>query len=200
MSYDASSSPSSSLADRRNELTRELIVKAALDTLERASVGELTVRAVAKSANISERTIFRYFPTRDEFLDAIAAELGRVLDLPPPPRTIEELKLFPRVLYRRFETRRNLTTAALHSELFHRMRESQAKQRWAVIRKLIDELSPRCPARTRRIAAGNIRYYLAASTWHYYRVYMQFTLDDTVACAEAVIRDALNGLRQGDHC
>src|SRR3954465_857464 len=173
MSYDASSSPSSSLADRRNGLTRELIVKAALDTLERATVGELTVRAVAKSANISERTIFRYFPTRDDFLDAIAGELRRALDLPAAPLTIEELKLFPRVLYRRFEARRNLTIAALHSELFHRMRETQARERGAVIRKLIDGQAARRPSRTRMIAAANIRFYLAASTWHYHRVYMR---------------------------
>src|SRR5436305_14938439 len=109
MSYDASTPGSGSLAERRNGLTRELIVKAALDTLERATVGELTVRAVAKSANISERTIFRYFPTRDDFLDAIAGELRRVLALSAAPLTIGEVKLFPPLPQLPVETKPQLT-------------------------------------------------------------------------------------------
>ena len=188
------SSVVSTLADRRNDLTRKLILDAALETLERSSVGELTVRAVARHANISERTVFRYFPTREEFLDAIAEALRARFDLPPPPETLDELLAAPRALYTRFDAVRSLAMAALHSELFHRMRETQAKARWMAVRKLIDEAAPDRGDRERRIAAANIRYYLAASTWHYYRSYFNFTLDETIACAETAIRDALAGL------
>jgi AcrR family transcriptional regulator len=184
----------STLTDRRNDLTRSLILEAALKTLERSSVGELTVRTVARHANISERTVFRYFPTRDELLDAIADAVRARFDLPPPPQTLEDLLAAPRALYTRFDAVRNLTVAALHSDLFHRMRETQAKARWMAVRKLIDEAAPERGDRERRIAAANIRYYLAASTWHYYRFYFNFTLDETIACAETAIRDALAGL------
>jgi AcrR family transcriptional regulator len=184
----------STLADRRNDLTRALILDAALETLERSSVGELTMRAVARHANISERTVFRYFPTREEFLDAIADAVRAKFDLPPPPATLDDLLSAPRQLYTRFEAVRNLTLAALHSELFHRMRETQAKARWLAVRKLVDEAAPERGDRERRIAAANIRYYLAASTWHYYRFYFNFALEETIACAEAAIRDTLAGL------
>ena len=40
----------------------------------------------------------------------------------------------------------------------------------------------------------HIRYFLAASTWHYYRFYFGFSLKDTVACAEAAIGQALDSL------
>ncbi|HEY6820818.1 MAG TPA: helix-turn-helix domain-containing protein [Burkholderiales bacterium] len=188
------STPLSTLADRRNDLTRTLILEAALATLERSSVGELTVRTVARHANISERTVFRYFATRDEFLDAIAEAVRARVDLPPPPETLEDLLAAPRALYTRFDAVRSLTVAALHSDLFPRMRETQAKARWMAVRKLIDEAAPERGERERRIAAANIRYYLAASTWHYYRFYFNFSLEDTIACAEAAIRDALAGL------
>jgi len=188
------STPLSTLADRRNDLTRTLILDAALATLERSSIGELTVRTVARHANISERTVFRYFATREEFLDAIAEAVRARFDLPPPPQTLEDLLAAPRALYTRFDAVRSLTVAALHSDLFHRMRETQAKARWMAVRKLIDEAAPERGERERRIAAANIRYYLAASTWHYYRFYFNFSLEDSIACAEAAIRDALAGL------
>ena len=183
-----------SLAEKRYDLTRQVILDAALETLERTSVSELTVRAVAKHANISERTVFRYFATREEFLDAVADALRTRMALPAPPTTMGQLLAAPRALYEAFEHRRNLVRAALHSELFDRMRETQAKERWFAIRKLVDEAAPHRSDRERRIAAANIRFYLAASTWHYYRSHIGFSLEDTIACAETAIRQALDGL------
>src|SRR3954467_15240765 len=121
------------LAERHTDLTRQLILDAAVATLERASVAELTVRAVAKQANISERTVFRYFADREQFLDAVADEVRARLDLPPPPQTLAELEAAPRGLYERFEATKHLVRAALHSELFDRMRETQARTRWTAV-------------------------------------------------------------------
>jgi len=109
------STPVSTLSQRHSDLTEGLILAAAIDLLEHSSVGELTVGGVAERANISSRTIFRYFPTRDEFLGAIAAEAIRSMDLPPHPATLEELLDMPRALYRAFEARTGLVKAALHS-------------------------------------------------------------------------------------
>ena len=190
-----SSGPASRLADRRNDLTREIILDAALTTLEHGSVEELTVRTVAKQANISERTVFRYFATRDAFLDAIAAALRARLALAPPPRTADALESYPGALYRSFEGQRSLTVAALHSELYPRMIASEAKERWKAVRALLDASMPASPPRARKIAAANIRYYLAASTWFYYRFRLELSLADTVACAQTAIRDTLAGLR-----
>jgi AcrR family transcriptional regulator len=184
-----------SLAERQTDLTRQLILEAAMDTLEGGSVNDLTMRAVAKRANIAERTVFRYFASRDEFLDAVAGQARDKLDLPPPPRTLAELKAAPRALFERFEAMSSLTKAALHTDIFHRMRETQARDRWTAVRKLIDDLAPRRSERDRRLAAANIRYYLAASTWHYFRFYFGFSLEDSIAAAETAIRNTLDGLR-----
>lgn len=182
------------LAERRNDLTQRLILDAAMQMLEQLGVGELTVRVVAKQARISERTVFRYFATRDEFLDAVAAEVRNRLDLPPPPKTLQEIEAAPRTLYAAFEARQRLTLAALHPEIFGRMREAQARERWDAVRTLVDQLAPERPERQRRMTAANIRYYLSASTWHYYRFYFGFTLNDTIACADMAIRQALDEL------
>ena len=165
-----------------------------MELLEQASVSELTVRAVAARANISERTVFRYFATREDFLDTVAANVIRKLDMPPPPASIEELIAMPDQLYRSFEAKANLTKAALHSELFDRIRTAPAQQRWVAIAKLIDRHAPRCGERHRKLAAANIRFFLSATTWHYYRFYFGFNLADTIECAQTAIRQALAGL------
>lgn len=188
------SPPVLSLSDRQNELTRRLILDAAIEILEAAPVSELTVRVVAKRAAISERTIFRYFPTRDEFLDAIADSVSARLDLPPAPRSLEELLAYPRLLYRRIEAKDRLNKAALHSELFHRMRDNQGKARWVALRKLVDQIAPDRSERARKIAATNIRYNLTGSTWYYYRFNFGLNLEDSIACAEIAVRDAIKGL------
>jgi AcrR family transcriptional regulator len=185
-----------SLADRQSDLTRRLILDTAVQMLEHTSLGELTVRAVAKRANISERTVFRYFAAREDFLDGLAEAVRAEMALPPAPGTVAELLAAPRALYTRFEAVRELARAALHSELFHRMRETQAKARWTAVQGIVDALAPRRGARERRIAAANIRFYLAASTWHYFRFYFGFSLEESIACAETAIRQSLDGLRK----
>jgi AcrR family transcriptional regulator len=187
---------STPLAELHTDLTQRRILDSALEFLENASVGELTVRAVAKRAGMSERTIFRYFSTRDEFLDAIAREVTRNLDMPPHPQTIEELLALPRGLYQSFEGKEQLAKAALHSDIFPRMRAGAARQRWVAVKKLLDRAAPHASEGERKIAAANIRFFLGATAWHYYRFIFGFTLEETIACAETAIRQALASLRE----
>jgi AcrR family transcriptional regulator len=188
------STPLASLADRQSELTRKLILDAALETLETAGPGELTMRLVAKRAAISERTVFRYFATRDEFLDAVADAFRVRLDLPPTPRALEELLGYPCTLYTCFEQSAGLNKAALQSEIGPRLRSAQGKSRWIALRRLVDRIAPQRSERARKIAGANIRFYLAASSWFYFRFEFGFSLEDSIACAEASIRQSLKGL------
>jgi AcrR family transcriptional regulator len=197
MTVDMSRLAAATLTNRRNELSRSLILGAAVDVLERSGVSELTARAVARHANISERTVFRYFPTRDEFLDAVAAEARSRMLLPPPPRDVDELLAAPRALYEAFEARQGLVLAGLHSELADRIREGANRTRWAAIRTIVNAHAPSLDERARKIVATQICYYLGASTWRFHRFYFRLSLDDTVSCAETAIRLALESLKAG---
>jgi AcrR family transcriptional regulator len=177
-----------SLIDRHTEATQKLILASAIELLERASVSELTVRAVAKHAGMSERTVFRYFASRDAFLDAVAAEVVRNLQTPAPPAEIAGLPEYPRLLYARFEEKIDLVRSALHTEVFKRIHDTVARERWQAVRALIDARAGHRSARDRKIAAANILYYLAASTWHYYRFHFGFTLAESVESARTAIR------------
>lgn len=177
-----------SLKDRHTDATRELILTTAIDLLEKAGVTDLTVRSVAKAAGMSERTVFRYFATRDEFLDAVAAEAVRRMQPPSPPSSVQDLPEYPAALYKSFEESKHLIEASLHTEIFKRVRGSAARGRWAAITQMIDDYAPHLPKKERQIAATNINYYLSASTWYYFRFNFEFSLKDTIDCARSAIR------------
>jgi AcrR family transcriptional regulator len=171
MSYSMSSTIS--LKDRQTDATQRLIVSTAVELLETEGVTATTARAVAKKAGISERTVFRYYSSRDEFLDAVAEEAAAKMQTPPPPDDIAGLADYVSVLYRRFEEFELLLKESLHTEISKRIRATVARRRWVAVRELIDAAAPHRTARDRRIVATNISYYLSASTWQYYR----FTFD-----------------------
>jgi AcrR family transcriptional regulator len=185
-----------SLSERLADHTQGLILASAIDLLKQAPVDELTVRAIAARAHISERTIFRYFATREALLNAIAGEVSRHMALPADPCTMAELLNYPDTLYRRFEATAALTKAALHTELFSRMRNVQAQRRWESVRKVIDAHAPQTSESDRKLAAANIRYFLSATTWHYYRVYFGFGLNETIECARTAVLQAADGLER----
>jgi hypothetical protein len=101
------------------------------------------------------------------------------------------------VLYTAFEAKRKLIVAGLHSEILERMREAAARTRWSAVRRIVDQYAPQTDPHRRQIAAANICFYLTASTWHYYRAYMRLSQEETIACADQVIRQALDGLKPG---
>jgi AcrR family transcriptional regulator len=194
------------LAERQADFTRRLLLQAAVDLVEekidphnrtRVSGAEVTLRAVARRANISERTVFRYFPSRDEFFDALAEEVRARIEAPPPPRTMAELEAAPRAHYGALEARPRLVLAALDMEdLNGRIRPRQLKPRWSAISKLIDDFAPERSELDRRIAVANINYHLSATAWRFYRFHFGLSFEESVACADTAIGNTLAGLKR----
>jgi len=60
----------SPLRSRQKEQTRDLILNAVDAILRRAPVSEVTIAAVARQAEVTERTIYRHFPAREDLLNA----------------------------------------------------------------------------------------------------------------------------------
>lgn len=183
-----------SLLDRHADATQKLILRSSIELLERYGVSELTMRAVARHGGMSERTLFRYFASREQFLDAVAAEVAREIGAPAPPRTIHDLRTYPGALFSRFEEKAELVKAALHTELYDRLRLGVANERWAAVRRIVNEHASHRSERDRKLAAANIRFYLSGSTWHYYRFHFGFTLKETIDSAQLSIRLALEDI------
>src|SRR5260221_2066725 len=146
---------------------------------------------------MSRQTVFRIWPPTDRFLGAIAAEARVPLELPSPPRTVDELLRAPRLLYEALEARQKLVIAGMHSDISDRMRAEAIRARSLAVRAILDDHAPRAVPRERKLAAANICYHLVATTWHYLRFYLHLRLRETIACAERAIRLDLDALASG---
>jgi AcrR family transcriptional regulator len=182
------------LYEKRQDMTRGLILDAAFGLLRDGVIGEMTVRAVAQRAGISERTVFRYFPSREALLDASAAHLIEQMSVPTLPESVEGLLAAPRTLYEAFEDRAEFTRAALHPDLAGRVRTLQAKGRLEVVNRVLETVAPESDVRQRRIAAANIGYHLTATSWNYYRTAFGFDLEECIMCAETAVWQAVTGV------
>ena len=79
--------PAPSLRDRQREETREQILRAVGRQLEADSLEDLSFSDIAKDAGVGERTVYRYFPTKEALLGAFWSWLqGQALAEPGRPR------------------------------------------------------------------------------------------------------------------
>jgi AcrR family transcriptional regulator len=185
-----------SLKDRQADSTQKLILSTALELLESEGVNGTTARAVAKKAGISERTIFRYYSSREEFLDALASEASSKIQAPPPPERIEDLVEYVSSLYETFERSAPLLRESLHTEISKRLRASVGRGRWVGIRDLIDRYAPHRSAADRKIAATNISYYLSGTTWFYYRSVFDLSAKDAERFARSAVALFVKDIRK----
>jgi AcrR family transcriptional regulator len=182
------------LKERHNSLTRELILQTALDELEQGSPEGLTMRTVARRSNMAERTLFRHFASREDLLDELALRVIARIDQPALPSEISRLRDAPQGLYSAYEARANLTRAAVNSELFDRIRESVARDRWNAVKALVDQAAPERTEHERKLGAANIRLVLSATSWNYYRSYFGFSLRNSIEAARLVIEQTVDHL------
>lgn len=183
-----------SLAERHVDHTRQWIVEAATALLEDGGATALTNAAIAARAGIAERTVYRHFGTRDALLDEIAAAFMLRLDAPAPPDSVAGLLAYPAALFGCFEARSQLVQAALDSELFIRVRDGQAAERWTAIRRVLDAQWPAATPHERELTAANLRYLLSATTWRYYRQHLGFDSRRTVESVQLALRCLIEGL------
>src|SRR3954451_549632 len=69
-------------ASRREPLTRERILAAALDLARREGPGALSMRRIAQELDVWPMSLYRHFRDKDELLDALAGEAA--LDIAAP--------------------------------------------------------------------------------------------------------------------
>jgi TetR/AcrR family transcriptional regulator of autoinduction and epiphytic fitness len=72
---------------------REAILKAALKTFRSSGFHATSMDEIALQANVSKRTVYNHFPSKDVLFDTITAELWSQLipndELPPPGSSVE---------------------------------------------------------------------------------------------------------------
>ena len=105
----------SPLRSRQKEQTRDLILDAVDAILRGAPVSEVTIAAVARQADITERTIYRHFPTREDLLDAVWRRALHAVGggQTQQAETLEEILDLARAAYENFDAKAGIVRALI---------------------------------------------------------------------------------------
>ena len=143
-----------SLREQHAIATRERILAAVADLLERGDAEEVTVPAVAETSGVSLRTIYRYYPTREELLEAAGRWIGDELLKHPYPRDLDEVADLYQQGARDFDERPGLVRALALSQLGRHVRGYRRRERLdAIGRALRAELTELSDSELRRAEA-----------------------------------------------
>jgi AcrR family transcriptional regulator len=160
---------------RHMEATRRAILEAAVDLfLERQSDG-FSVQEVADRAGLTHRTVYRYFPTRQELLGATAQRLAPSVAEDPfsEVSTVEEWIDAAGAHFARTEANleivRRVVAAMLASEdrrLFGQDIRDRDASRWGVFRRQF----PHLPEREARRTFATLRHLMSSTSYVLYRL------------------------------
>src|SRR5919206_3014957 len=118
-----------SLRDQHAAATRERILSAVADLLERGDPEDLTMPGVAEASGVSLRTVYRYYPTREQLLEAAGRWIGDELFKHPYPRDLDEVADLYQEGCRDFDQRPGLARALAQSQLGQRARGYRRRER-----------------------------------------------------------------------
>lgn len=149
---------SMTLREQHAIATRERILAAVADLLERGEVDEVTVPAVAEASGVSLRTIYRHYPTRDELLEAAGRWIGDELLKHPYPTSLDEVADFFQRGAPDFDERPGLVRALAFSQLGRQVRGYRRQERLAAIRRALRTELPELSETEIRQAEGVLAY------------------------------------------
>ena len=149
---------STSLRGQHAAVTRTRILSAVAELLEEGDAEELTMPDVAAASGVSLRTIYRYYATREELLEAAGRWIGDELLRHPYPATLDEVADRFEEGAPDFDDHPGLVRAMALSQLGRRVRGYRRRERLeALARALRDEL-PGLPEDELRRAEAVIAY------------------------------------------
>lgn len=155
----------SPLREEQMAQTREKILEKVVEILA-APNAELTVAEAAKRANVSVRTAYRYFPTKEALLDAFHEYSGKQLGFPVAlPKSLDELVEYTALLGQTYIKNEAVLRAQQRSAANDEIRRRRKQNQVRMLRKLVDEAAPGADEDVRRNAAAALMMAVGFEPW-----------------------------------
>src|SRR5919201_4879044 len=99
MAQSRTAAPDLGLRERKKQRTRELIAETGRRLFKERGFDRVTVAEVARAAEVSEQTVFNYFPTKEDLvywrLEGLEQGLIRPMHGPPPGEPVHDALVQP---------------------------------------------------------------------------------------------------------
>ena len=188
----------SPLRVRQTEETRQSILAALENCLERSDATEVSIEAVAQEARVERRTVFRHFESREALFDAFWPWFNARLDLKLAPASATEFAQAPRAAFARFDKVEGVIRAGLHSSSGRAMRaRTTPARREAFARALAPALVSRTDEEQRRVLALAHLLY-SAPAWEVMKDYGGLTGPEAGEAASWALELILSAISRGN--
>ena len=155
-----------SLRERHAEVTRQLILRALAELLRNERADELSIPDVAREAGVSLRTVYRYFPTREELFRAASDWIDeRIFGEMTSEETVEDLPKLFRHACERWEQQPRLARAMAVSQAARSDGSHRRVQRLAAIHRSLAAVTDELPEEEKRRAVAVFGYLENVFAW-----------------------------------
>lgn len=159
----------SPLRERQAEQTRELILEALAAELAEAGFADFSIPDLARRSGVSVRTVYRYFPTREALLEALAIYVDKRIAAHPaetPWRSSpEEIGSIAQQTFRSFDENANFILAQWATPVGREFRTIGRRRRLDLYRDALAEVTGNLSPQEQRAAYAVISQLLSSWTW-----------------------------------
>jgi len=188
---------------RHTEATRKVILEAAVDLfLDRRNDG-FSVQEVADRAGLTHRTVYRYFPTRQELMAETARHLAPGMseeafrDVSTVEEWIEAIEPYLARTEANFEIVRGVLAAVLASDDLRLFGESildRDAHRWEVFRGQFSHL----PEGDARRTFVSLRHLLSSTSYLFYRLRFGLSPAEATEAIQSAASQIVDGAARRD--
>jgi len=134
----------SPLRDAQADDTRSRILDAAI-RVTADGFASVSIPNVAREAGVSVPTVYRHFSTKQDLLDALYPHAMRRSgsSLPPPPKTVAEIRQGVIDYLAHIDSLDDLTRAAMASPASEEVRARSIARRFEAFRPMVESIEPR---------------------------------------------------------
>jgi len=193
---NATRSYSSPLRQQQAEATRDRILDAVAQLVEEHGPEALSNRLIAERAGVTEITVYRHFPSRDELLTASWRRANEAQGVRGGfPETLDGIIEGLAPLYQSFDKTPAHIQATITTPQGRAMRATQDEERRAAFLKAVDEIGDLDDAE-RRSAAAILQLLYSAHAWLSLREQWGMTGAEAAEATAWAARTLIDDLKQ----
>jgi AcrR family transcriptional regulator len=185
----------SPLREEQKEATRKRILDAAGRLMENCGLEEFSFAAIAKEANVQERTVYRHFNNKDALLKGLWVWFQARIRYGGIPCTESDLLAQPLRTFPAMDENEQLTRAMWASPQGREFRLSNVEERKAGIKAAVRDATRSLPDRQARWIAAVVHLLNSGAAWETMKDYWGFTGEQAAKASAMAIELLLNAVR-----
>lgn len=196
---EAAASP---LRERQRGFTRRLIVEALSRVILETGIHQFSMQEVADEAGVSLRTLYRYFPTREDLLAGLAVEADQTLREAGFPPTVNSLSsdgiaVLVDDLWRAMGKRPDLVRALVIANMATGFQFGPRKEHHQLLRHSVESMTPQLTSKEQHRMYAVIRYLAGSLAWKVLTDDFGLETEDAAETAAWAIRTLIRDIEAG---